>query len=308
MSGDADSKKDVYSAIEKSAGLMNAPCSRHKVGPVLDAFGDDLGEAGIVFSVQTGEQHAGELDYTITVPATGDDPYTLALSNGLLAETEHPVGALLSDIRARCRISEYFIDCGVAGGFNKAYAHFPHDPQSVTRLAELPSMPSALADNSDFFARHGLEQVAMAGIDYGKESVNLYFAQLSEGSLERSNILSMLRASGLPEPAGQLLNFARGAFRIYVTLTWDSSAVKRIAFASRMGQEEMEAALSEFPVRVSPEIERFVRNAPHTYSGDRLRILAVKSAPEGEYLNFGSYYQISPLVRNLLAASDDERS
>ncbi|GAB3547687.1 hypothetical protein J2S53_002418 [Actinopolyspora lacussalsi] len=308
MSGDADLKEDVYSAIEKSAGLMEAPCARHEVWPILTAFGDDLGEAGIVFSVQTGERHAGELDYTITVPAGGDDPYTLALSNGLLEETDHPVGNLLSDVRARCRISEYFIDCGVVGGFNKAYAHFPHDPQSVARLAEVPSMPRGLADNADFFARHGLDQVAMMGVDYGKKSVNLYFAQLSEDCLERSNILSMFRASGLPEPGERSLNFARGAFRIYVTLSWDSSEVKRIAFASLTGQEWLDSALSEFPVRVSPEIERFVRNAPYTYSGDPLRILAVKFAPEGEYLNFGSYYQISPLVRNLLAASADERS
>ncbi|WP_019819569.1 aromatic prenyltransferase [Saccharomonospora saliphila] len=302
MPKDADPRSSVYSAIEEAAGLMGAPCSRERVWPILTAYGDGISEAGIVFSVQTGERHAGELDYTITVPADGPDPYTSALSNGFLEATQHPVGTLLSDIRARCHISEYFIDCGVVGGFNKVYAHFPHDPLSVERLAEVPSLPRSLADNLGFFLRHALRDVAMIAIDYRKKTVNLYFAQLSAECLRSANIRAMLRESGLSELDGPMLDFALGSFRIYVTLAWDSAGVERISFASLMSSGWVNAALSEFPVRIEPEIERFVKNAPQAYSGDRVRILAIKSSPGDECLNFGSYYQISPVVRNLLAA------
>src|SRR5215468_8574359 len=91
---------DLYSAIEESAQLLEVACSRDKVWPVLTAYKDVLAQAVIAFRVSTGARHVGELDWRFTVPK-GVDPYAIALSNGLTTETDHPVGALLSDIQGR---------------------------------------------------------------------------------------------------------------------------------------------------------------------------------------------------------------
>src|SRR5215475_16104761 len=92
--------EELYSAIEESARLAGAAFSRDKVWPILVAYGDLITEGRIVFSVKTGERHAGELEYTVQVSPGIDNPYAHALSNGLAASTDHPVGALLSDIQA----------------------------------------------------------------------------------------------------------------------------------------------------------------------------------------------------------------
>lgn len=297
--------EDVYAAIEESARLVGAPCSRDEVLPILTAYfpGEALAEAGVALTVQTGERHAGELDYTINVPAEIGDPYALALSKGFVAETDHPVGNLLAEVQERCPLSEHLIDCGVAGGFKKIYAHFPHDLQPVSKLAELPSMPPAVAGNLDFFARHGLNDVAMMAFDYRRKSINLYFTRLSDETREPKNILSMLRETGLEEPKEQMLEFAQQAFRVNVTLSWDSPKVVRFCFAPPPARRLDSSAL---PVHIEPGIEKFAKNAPYTYPGERVNLFGVKWTPDGECLDVAAYYQLSPLHRRVLTAIHKE--
>ena len=289
--------EDVYSAIEESAQRVGAPCSREKIVPILTAYGDALADAGIVLSVSTGEHPPAELDYTITVPTQGPDPYATAVEHGFVARTDHPAATLLSDIREQVPVSEYFIDGGVVAGFSKIYAHFPFDPLTVERLAALPSMPRAVAENADLFARHHLHQAAMIGIDYRRRTVNLYFAGLPAEFGEAENILSLQRELGLPRPDGELLEFARKSFRVYVTLSWDSAQVKRICYAPAPVRDWDPTAL---PVRIEPEIEKFVRGARRTYGGDPIVIAACKWTADGAYLNLGPYTRVSPLMRTLL--------
>src|SRR5215469_13328440 len=196
----ATSAEDMFRAISESAHLVGVPCSRDNVWPILTAYEDALPEAGLVFSVSTGERLPEELDYTITVPVALGDPYATALSHVLVKKTDHPIDTLLPDIQARVPINEYLIDAGVVGGFSKIYANFPFDQQLVSKLAEIPSMPRTLAQNASLFERHHLSQVAMIGIDYRRKTFNLYFAGLTDKYREARNILSLHREIGLPEP------------------------------------------------------------------------------------------------------------
>jgi hypothetical protein len=292
----------VYSAFEATARLVGAACSRDKVVPILTAYGDALTEAGIVFAVLSGEHNAGELDYTVTVPPGIDDPYAVARSNGFVAETDHPVGALLADLRRELSISEYLVDAGVVGGFKKIYAHFPQSLQKVSRLADIPSMPRAVAENAGLFARHGLADVAMIAIDYGRETVNLYFHR-PPAPLAPETILSMVRESGLPEPSERALEFAQKAFRVNVTLGWDSSKIVRIALARFPGRSLDPSALS---ARIEPKFERFLRNTPHTYAGELINLLGLKWTHDGEIFEFASYHQLSPMQRKMWTAIHKE--
>lgn len=302
MSEPAELEK-VYSAFEETARLVGAACSRGKVLPILDAYGEALTESGIVFAVLSGARNAGELDYTITVPPGIDDPYAVALSNGFVAQTDHPVGSLLADLQERLSLSEYLVDCGVVGGFKKIYAHFPQNMQQVSNLAGIPSMPPAVAENTGFFARHGLDQVAMIAIDYGRHTMNLYFHRPAE-PLAEETIRSMIRESGWPAPSAQALTFAQQAFRVNVTLGWDSPKIVRIALARFPGRALDPSALS---ARIEPKFERFLRSTPHTYAGELINLLGLKWSSDGEIFEFASYYQLSPMQRKMWMAIHKEQ-
>ena len=289
--------EELYSAIEESARLVGAPCSRERTWPILTAYGDALTEAGLVFSVSTGEHPPAELDYTLSVPTAAGDPRAIALAGGFVTQTGHPVDALLADIQARVTVSEHLIDCGTASGFSKIYAHFPFQPMGVPELLGIPSMPPAVAENADLFTRHHLNHVAMIGIDYKHRTVNLYFAQIPDAFRDAQNILSLNREIGLPEPDERMLGFARKSFRVYVTLSWDSPRIERICFAHPPVRDWYPEAL---PVRIEPDIEKFVVNSRRTYAGPPVVIAAAKWASDGAYLNLGPYCRLSPLMRNLL--------
>jgi hypothetical protein len=291
MSG-ATQPGQLYSAIEESARLAGAAFSRDKVWPILAAYGDLITDGRIVFSVKTGERHAGELEYTVQVSPGADNPYAHALSNGLVAGTGQPIGALLSDIQARFPVNEYLIDCGVVSGFQKVYTIF-RGLQAMSKLASIPSIPPALVENADFFTRYGMHDTAIIGIDYRHGTMNVYFevpAAIS-GNLEPKTIVSMLREGGFPEPNDRILEYACGSQKIYATLSWDSSKIQRLSFAppAHRGLD-----LSTLPVRLEPDNEQFMRGAPHTYPGELVGIATVKWSLDDECLDLGTVYQVSP--------------
>ncbi|MFJ4832088.1 aromatic prenyltransferase [Streptomyces sp. NPDC088747] len=300
MSGGTEAE-ELYSAIEESARLVGAACPRDEVWPILAAYEDAItADSGIVFSAQTGESQAGELEYTVQVSGIGD-PYARAVANGFVAPTDHPVSTLLSDIQERVSIGLYAIDCGVAGGFKKIYALFP-ELQTVAQLAAIPSVPPALAQNADFFARHGLDGTAVIGIDYQHRTMNVYFQLPSAGNLDPESVRSILREIGLPEPDEQILEYACTSYRIYTTLSWESPKIQRISFAP---QPRPGLDLSALPAKLEPGIEQFMHNAPHRYAGERVRASVVKWSHEEERLDLGSYYQISPKQLKTLTAARD---
>ncbi|GAA0565713.1 hypothetical protein GCM10009546_29960 [Actinomadura livida] len=300
MSGAAGMEK-VYSAIEQSARMLDVPCSRDRVLPILASYGDAISNVAIIFSVSTGSQ---EFDYTIQLPEEIDDPYAHTLSHGLVAKTDHPVGALLSDIKARIPVSEYFADYGAVGGFQKLYPSFPGSPQKVADLAGIPSMPRAVAENADLFARYDLADVALVGIDYKRKTMNLYFQLGAEvaGDLESKAVLSLLHDCGMPEPDEQMLELARKAYRIYITLGWDSADVLRISFAP---QPRQNLDLAEIQARLDPKIEAFMTGAPYAYNDDRVSISVPKWSAQGGHFNLGYYYQVSPQLKALIAKNKD---
>jgi hypothetical protein len=288
----------VYAAIEESARLLETTCSREKVRALLDAFGDAIGESMIVFSM-AGGAHAGQLDVSFSVPAAHGDPYAVALSSGLLEKSGHPVDALHADILEHCPISMFGIDGEIHGGFKKIYTFFPKDDlQSLAKLAEIPSMPRSIAENADFFARHGMNTVQMTSIDYHRRTVNLYFGDVPAECLEPDRVRAMLREAGLPEPSEQALEFARKSFSIYPTLSWDSSSIERICLAVISTDQ------TALPARTEPSLAHFAQNAPDAYTDAHTLVYGLTVVPGGTYYKMGSYYQISDHQRRLLKTFD----
>jgi hypothetical protein len=303
MSGSAKAE-DISAAIEESAKLIGAAYSPERVRPVLATFEQALPEAMVVFSAQTGPRYAGQLDYSLTVPAGTGGLYARARSDGLIAETDHPVGHLLPNFEERYPFSEYFVDCGAAaGGLRKLYVHFPQDQQKVAALAEIPSMPPAVAANAPLFARYGLESVAMMGVGCKSETMSLYFQFSVENRPEPRAIGLLLREIGMPEPDERMLEFAHRALRANITFSWDSAKILRVAFAPPPGRGLDPATV---PAPMPPEYARFATTAPRAYGGERVNLFAVKWMPDGQFLEVCSYYQLSAMQRRLFIPDHEE--
>jgi hypothetical protein len=286
--------EEIYSAIKESARLVGAPFARERVWPVLSAFADGfLDDGGVILSLQAGERVA-EFEYSVQVGAGIADPYAHALAHGFFTETDRPVRSLLAEIGELAPTGEHYIDCGIVGGFKKIYVNFPHDPQKVSELAGLPSMPDAVGHNAGFFAHYGLEDVALVGADCRNKTVNLYF-QLSAplaGNLAPDTVREMLRETGMSEPSEEMLAYAGKAYRVYATLGWDEKEILRISFAP---QPRRAVDLSALPVRLEPAVEQFMRATPHTYDGALINATAAKWSKEKEFLDLAAYYQTSVL-------------
>ena len=286
---------ELYSALEKTARMLDAPCSRERVWPILTTFGDVIDQAVIALRVATGAR-SGEFNcHFMMLPV---DPYERAVANGLVPQTEHPIGALLSDIAKHCPVDSYGVDFAVKGGFKKTWAIFPGDGlQETATLAGIPSMPESLAGNLDFFARHGLaENVSLVGLDYGSKTVNLYFGALPDGLLEAQNIRAVVGELGLPEPSEQMLRLAKEAFGVYTTLRYDSPAIERFCFSV------MTPDPSALPVALDPAIEQFLREVPYDAAGRKLFYAAI-SATEGEFYKVQTYYQWQDRTLNIMQLS-----
>jgi hypothetical protein len=292
----------LYSDIDEAAGLLDIACSRDTVWPILTAYADVLpSQAQMAFRVAT---NAAGLDFRFA-SIKDVDPYALALSNGLTTETDHPVGALLSEIQERFPIDYHGIDFGVVGGFSKTWTFFPlNDLQKVSRLAAVPSMPRSLAENIGFCARHGLDdKVSLIGIDYSSKTMNVYFLGAPAECREPEAVRSMLREFGLPDPSEQMLKIAQQATGFYTTLSWDSSKVERVTFAVIVTD------LAALPTRVEvePKIEKFARNAPYMYGpADRKGIYGVTSSTRGEYYKLQSWYQLPPQMLKMLSPESSQ--
>ncbi|WBB62416.1 aromatic prenyltransferase [Streptomyces sp. WMMC500] len=282
---------ELYAVIERSARTLGVPCAPGTVRPVLAAYADAFGHDATVvaFRVATSLRHAGELDCRFTTHPGQRDPYAVALAAGLTAPTDHPVGAVLGQVQGRSRVAGHGVDFGVAGGFKKVYAFFtPDDLQKVATFADLPAMPPALAAHDGLFERHGLaDRVGVVGVDYHHRTLNVYFNDVPPHLFEPDTITETLHELGMARPSEHMLRLGREAFGLYVTLNWDSPRVERICYAVTTSD------LAALPVRVEPEIERFVRGVP-AGDGDRKFVYGVAVAPGGEYYKLESHYRWKP--------------
>lgn len=288
----------LYSAIEEAAGLLEVAYSPDEVLRILDLYGDELAQTPVAFRVATGARRAGELDCRFFAPR-GVDPYQVALDNGLLEKTDHPVGDLLADIAAACPVDGYGIDFGIVGGFKKIWIVLPRtDLQQVAKLAAVPSMPISLGESLDFIARHGLGDTAgLIGIDYRHRTVNVYFGEPPADGIPAESVRTMLREVDQAEPSEQMIELGRQAFGVYVTLNWDSPKIERICFAVATTDP------AGLPVELDGRIQLFVEHVQKA-DPDTKFVYAVASQPDGEYYKLQSYYQWGSGIPDIMQLTD----
>nr|7FHE_A Chain A, Prenyltransferase [Streptomyces sp. CL190] len=303
MSEAADVER-VYAAMEEAAGLLGVACARDKIYPLLSTFQDTLVEGGsvVVFSMASG-RHSTELDFSISVPTSHGDPYATVVEKGLFPATGHPVDDLLADTQKHLPVSMFAIDGEVTGGFKKTYAFFPTDNMpGVAELSAIPSMPPAVAENAELFARYGLDKVQMTSMDYKKRQVNLYFSELSAQTLEAESVLALVRELGLHVPNELGLKFCKRSFSVYPTLNWETGKIDRLCFAVISNDPTLVPSSDEGDIE---KFHNYATKAPYAYVGEkRTLVYGLTLSPKEEYYKLGAYYHITDVFRGLLKAFD----
>lgn len=295
---------DLYAAIEESARLLKVPYSHEKVRSILAPYQEVLPDTSIAFRMGTSQRYSGDVDWRFSVPADGVDPYTTAVADGLIEHTDHPISSLFGEVAQRCTASFYGVDFGAAGELKKLYVAFPPDDmEPLSTLLDLPSMPRSVADNYEFFARHGMDgkQMPMFGIDYRDRTVNLYFSGLSAGTLAPHSTRSIFRDLELPEPSEQLLKLAAKAFGFYATVGWDSPKVERSAFSL------VATDPADLPVPMAPEIADFLAGVRRQAAEDTFLYYVAMSATGEEIYKFQAYYRFKPWLNPMLRSGSAEQ-
>ncbi|MFG1811946.1 aromatic prenyltransferase [Streptomyces sp. NPDC049040] len=299
MSAAADVER-VYAAMEEAAGLLDVACARDKIYPLLTAFQDTLAESVIVFSMANGRRST-DLDFSIAVPPGEKDPFTTVVEKGIFPATGHPVDDLLADTRKHLQTGLFAIDGEVTSGFKKTYVSFPTDDMpGVAQLSVIPSMPPSVAENADLFARYGLDKVQMISMDYKKRQVNLYFNDLKRQYLEPASVVAMATELGLHVPSELGLEFCKGAFAVYPTLSWDTGKIERLCFAVISTDPNLVPSTDERDVEL---FRNYATKAPYSYVGEqRTLVYGITLSPHEEYYKLGAYYHITDVQRQLVKA------
>jgi len=299
MSAAADVER-VYAAMEEAAGLLDVACARDKIYPLLTAFQDTLAESVIVFSMANGRRST-DLDFSIAVPPGENDPFTTVVEKGIFPATGHPVDDLLADTRKHLQTGLFAIDGEVTSGFKKTYVSFPTDDMpGVAQLSVIPSMPPSVAENADLFARYGLDKVQMISMDYKKRQVNLYFNDLKRQYLEPASVVALATELGLHVPSELGLEFCRGAFAVYPTLSWDTGKIERLCYAVISTDPNLVPSTDERDVEL---FRNYATKAPYSYVGEqRTLVYGITLSPHEEYYKLGAYYHITDVQRQLVKA------
>lgn len=277
--------EDVYLAIEQACDVVGVPYARHRVEPVLSAFGTGVSEESVVVLAMAGGDQGGDLDYNFTIPTESFDPYRRAVDEGLIEATNHPVSTLLADIADRCRVSLFGVECGVVEGFKKTYVFFPLDELGdLDVLATIPSMPPSVAEHAETYSRLGLsKRISIIGIDYRRHTMNIYFMA---GSLDQAATDAVLVDANLPQPEDpELAAFITGSFSLYPTFSWGSPDISRLCFSSVSPDPHA------YPTRLFPEMAAFAAQAPHEYEGPTVLVYGPTITAKGVYHKLGAYFR-----------------
>jgi hypothetical protein len=266
--------------IAVAADLAGAPYDDAKTWKILSTFRQFFSGSPVSFRTSTKPERDINVRYVeLSVP---HDPYRIAVTEGLIQPSGHPIDDVMADIQASYPILGYGLDFGAACGVEKIWPFFPHRPQPVEAVYAMPRFPASIRNHADFLARYDLSAVSILGIDYRHRTVNLYFLK-PPGFFESGRLKRMITELGFDVPSDELLRHCSMAVPIYLTFSWTSPVVERLCFAA------VAPTPGDVPAHVHPVIDRYVDAAPFA-TDRRLFIYNVTMARGGNFIKIENDY------------------
>lgn len=272
--------------IEKAAKIAEVGCNKELVNKILKVYEEQFShpQVAVSFRTTTKSVEKRSLDVRYVDVWTSHDPYAMAIENGLIAKTGHPVDDLLYEINSNFPIMGYGVDFGALNGFAKIWMRIPtHLPVPLERLQSISSFPASLKNYIHLLSKYSMDRIIMVGIDYVNKSTNIYFVKRYYGDLSPEIVTKLISELGFSVPSNELIEECANALFFYCTFTWDSPRIERLSF-HRVAHDQ-----SQVPVHLHPFLEKYSLNAP--ILGDKRKFMyTVALSPKGNYIKLESDY------------------
>lgn len=181
------------------------------------------------------------------------DPYRMIVGNELIEDRGHKIHKFIQEIQSKERIQGYGMDFGASTGFEKIWVYFPFNiRQNIKHFAMLNHAPQSLEYNLNFFQRYNLNEYYIAGFDFIKNSMNIYFMTNRIQKFGNKMIRDMLTDLGMTYWTEHMIELCTKAVIVYFTVTWDSLKIERVCFGVT------EENLEKIPYELSPFIKDYV--------------------------------------------------
>jgi hypothetical protein len=271
------------------------PGSREVFQPVIDVYQNQFD--GGVASFRTTNRPVGkrELDVRYVCMGQPHDPYQMALDNGFLTETGHPVESLMREIQQYCPVGGYGVDVSVSRGLTKIWSLF-YETFPVAEMLRLPSLPPAARKYTELWDKYNLKRFTLVAIDFQARNFNMYFLFYNPANNLPNIAGNLIHELGFNLPSKEEQAIFSGCGDLHFTFTWDSLACERLSFVVPHALER------QFPKHLDPLFPRLWAGFPTLLPVRRASIQSAYSLRHGDYLKIEMDY--TGITMALRAAMD----
>lgn len=280
--------------IKKTAAAIGAPFDETTTGKVLDIFGEQFNEGGVI--LRTSNQPRAKLDYRFFMRRQ-TDIMGLALKEGLI-EAGDPMSDLINSWTSLYNgIPEASADFDAVKGLAKVWLYFGAI-RPVDQILAAPGVPEGIRAHLSTFQSLGLQEVQHTAVDYHKRSVNIYLSYYGKTTAERAAAITKL--AGSPPPSDAQLKemqqyLPHDGYPVSITMKLDGT-ISRVCFY----------ALHSLPPdshKVDPTITAFWSAAPCHDESDFKSLgwsfggvpyLKTERGYSGNVESFGKYWGVFP--------------
>ena len=268
--------------IVQAAKIAEVTCDNDAIQRVLNAYRDSFSGASVSFATNTKPIGDRGLSIRYVDFEFPHDPYKIALDNGFVIESDHPIESFLAEIRSKFTIQGYGVDLSATNGFAKIWVFF-RDLPSVKDVCTITSLPESIISHARFFEKYDLAYVSLFALDFLHKSINIYFMAKKPGLFPTDKIARMVEELDLEIPNQELLEHSSKAVTIYPTFNWDSPNAERICFGTIVPNPDL------VPRHLHSLLEQYVSQVPFA-SDHRIFIYSITPARSGDYIKIENDY------------------
>ncbi len=281
--------------IEKAAKIAEVSYDKNVVDKLLKIYEEQFSnpQVSISFRTTTKAVEKRSLDVRYVDVWTSHDPYSMAIENGLLVKTGHPVNDLFHEIQSNFPIMGYGVDFGASKGFSKIWMRIPtHMPVPIEKLHLISSFPASIKNYTSLLLKYSMDRIIMVGIDYINKSTNIYFVKSNFGKLSTEIVTGIINELGFTLPTNDLIEECTNAVFFYCTFSWDTPIIERLSFQCIAHDP------STVPVHLHPFLKEYILNAP--ILGEKRKFMyTVALSPKGNYIKIENDYSCGAMVDSI---------
>ncbi len=248
----------IRTDIVNVAKTFGAEYSESVLEEVFQVFGNQFVDNS--FMIRTSNKQLGKLGCYFRYHEE-DEQYLglgwdIARKSGLLFDQGRSVDRLVPEICETFPVMADGVDFDAKHGLVKIWQSL-RGVVPVEKAFKLPSLPKSVTAHADFFKKYHLDALYAFGIDYHRNSVNLYFDTYHPEHHTSEYYKNLLLAQQFQPPSDELLELLVKNGEIALTFNFSSPRIERMCFyLPFLTREAVPQDL------LNPLLRKFVEEAP----------------------------------------------